>query len=92
MFKGVLAIETRSPCVPRYIQMLVNKSGMRAGDTANIVGESGGSKTQWKLDNKRSVQKDQEGAAWTFFSYLPLFLAAPRALSSFLGDVPKQLR
>ena len=44
--------------------MLVNKSGMRAGDTANIVGESGGSKTQWKLDNKRSVQKDQEGAVW----------------------------
>ena len=54
----------------RYITMRVDKCGMKAGDSGNIVGDN---KTQWKLDNGRSVQKNQAGDA-----YYVLFGHAPK--------------
>ena len=44
------------------IVMARDKSGMEAGDTADIEGEN---RTQWKLSNGKSIQKTHEGDFWT---------------------------
>jgi hypothetical protein len=46
--------------------MLVFKAGMSAGTIATIVGQSGGSHTLWKLDNRKSIAKKQFSTSWVF--------------------------
>jgi len=46
---------------PVHIVMLVDKCGMVAGTCAEIVSESGGAHTQWRLSNGRAVNKNQVG-------------------------------
>ena len=43
------------------IRMLVDKCGMLAGTRARIITRNS---TQWKLDNRKSIQRNQRGEAW----------------------------
>ena len=64
----------RTPGIGSRIRMLVSKAGMSAGTIATIVGQSGGSHTLWKLDNRKSIVKKQFnngskkrwGGSWVF--------------------------
>ena len=73
------------------IEMLVRKCGMVAGARSSIVGHN---RTQWKLGNGRSVQRDQENEAWKVVPTkatpnMDQFVLAPHEGSRFEGQQHK---
>ena len=63
----------------RHICMSKDKAGMATGTLANIVGESRGHHTLWRLSNGKTVPKNQDGI---MYNILPGTSATAEASSA----------
>jgi hypothetical protein len=69
------------------IRMLQDKCGMTQGTTATIVGSN---RTQWKLENGRTVQKNGIGTAWELTAAATAAAAAAAAAAASHGGTRRR--